>query len=232
VIQRLSEIMAARQPIVLSDGLIEVIKWIALLLMTADHYNKYIYNGTIPYVFEAGRLALPIFSIVFAYNLSRINIVTSGAYKRILTRLFAIALISSVPYIALGAVAFGWWPLNIIFTLLASGIAITIYESNSKFKIEIITTVVVLAGMVVEYMWPAITLTFCAYLFFKRPNIQLLGSWFISLFCLYFINGNFWAMLVIPIIILLPFIKLNFPRWQYAFYCYYPAHLIILWLLK
>lgn len=32
--------------LVLSDGALEALKWTALLLMTGDHVNKYLFNGT------------------------------------------------------------------------------------------------------------------------------------------------------------------------------------------
>jgi hypothetical protein len=33
--------------LVLADGTVEALKWFALLLMTGDHVNKYLFNGTI-----------------------------------------------------------------------------------------------------------------------------------------------------------------------------------------
>ncbi|MCB2035736.1 MAG: hypothetical protein KDF56_02300 [Ottowia sp.] len=47
--------------LVLADGTVEALKWFALLLMTGDHVNKYLFNGTIDWLFDAGRLCLPIF---------------------------------------------------------------------------------------------------------------------------------------------------------------------------
>ncbi len=58
--------------LVLANGTVELLKWLALLFMTLDHFNKYVYNGTIPYLFEIGRLAMPLFSFAFAYNLKKI----------------------------------------------------------------------------------------------------------------------------------------------------------------
>lgn len=54
-----------------ADGTVEGLKWLGLLLMTGDHVNKYLFNGTLPFLFEAGRLAMPIFVFVLAFNLAR-----------------------------------------------------------------------------------------------------------------------------------------------------------------
>lgn len=58
------------KPLHVPDGTVEALKWLALALMTGDHVNKYLFNGTLPFLFEAGRLALPIFVFVLAYNLA------------------------------------------------------------------------------------------------------------------------------------------------------------------
>ena len=54
-----------------ADGTLEALKGLALLLMSADHVNKYLLNGTVPALFDAGRLALPDFTFVLACNLGR-----------------------------------------------------------------------------------------------------------------------------------------------------------------
>ena len=55
----------------LSDGAVEAMKWLGLILMTADHAQKYGLIPAVPGVYEAGRLAFPLFGIVMAYNLAR-----------------------------------------------------------------------------------------------------------------------------------------------------------------
>jgi hypothetical protein len=78
-----------------SDGTIEVMKWLVLLSMTSDHVNKYLFNETLPFLFEAGRVAMPLFVFVLAYNLARPGIYESGAYLRIMTRLTIFGLLSN-----------------------------------------------------------------------------------------------------------------------------------------
>ena len=57
--------------LVVSNGTIEGLKWVGLLLMTGDHVNKYLFAERLPGLSELGRLAMPIFGFVLAYNLAR-----------------------------------------------------------------------------------------------------------------------------------------------------------------
>jgi hypothetical protein len=38
---------------VIADGTLEALRWLALVLMTGDHANKYLFNGTLPWLFNA-----------------------------------------------------------------------------------------------------------------------------------------------------------------------------------
>ena len=92
-----------------SDGAIEALKWIDLVVMTRDHVNKYLFNATLPGLFEAGRLCLPLFVFVLAYNLARPGTLASGAYLRTLKRLAIFGALASAPFMALGGLLAGWW---------------------------------------------------------------------------------------------------------------------------
>ena len=59
------------RPLVLSSGAVEILKWTAAALMVGDHINKYLLHGSEPLLFDAGRLAMPLFAIVLGYNLAR-----------------------------------------------------------------------------------------------------------------------------------------------------------------
>ena len=106
--------------LVVADGSIEALKWLALLLMTGDHVNKYLLNGANPLLFNMGRMALPIFCFVLAYNLARPDTLQRGIYGRTMTRLTLFGLAATPAFLALGGLWAGWWPLNVMFTLLAA----------------------------------------------------------------------------------------------------------------
>ena len=50
----------------LSNGAVEAMKWLGLILMTADHAQKYGLLPAMPGVYEAGRLAFPLFGMAVA----------------------------------------------------------------------------------------------------------------------------------------------------------------------
>ena len=87
--------------LVVHDGSLEALKWIALVLMTGDHVNKYLFNGTIPALFNAGRVALPLFIFVLAYNLARPGTLERGAYPRTMKRLALFGVLATPAFIAL-----------------------------------------------------------------------------------------------------------------------------------
>ena len=104
----------------LSSGSLEALKWLALLLMTLDHVNKYLLHASVPELFAAGRLALPQFGFVLGYNLARPGAPASGGYSRTARRLGIFGSIATIPVIALGGLGWGWWPFNFMATLLVA----------------------------------------------------------------------------------------------------------------
>lgn len=215
--------------IIISNGTIEGLKFLALILMTGDHVNKYLFNGTLPYLFEAGRLAMPIFVFVLAYNLARPGQLESGVYGRTMKRLATFGIIASVPFMALGTVYEGWWPLNILFTLLA--ITATAYFIEKK-QFFFAFLVFVNAGTVVEFWWPAMLFGVAVWSYLKQPSIYTAGVAVLACAALGFINGNMWALAALPILVSSTMFDLKVPRTRWFFYGFYPLHLGALWLIR
>lgn len=92
----------------IADGTVEALKWLGLVLMTLDHVNKYALHERVPALFYAGRLAMPIFAFVLAFNLARPGRLASGAYGRVALRLGAFGALASAPFVALDGLAWGW----------------------------------------------------------------------------------------------------------------------------
>src|SRR5271163_2578037 len=115
---------ASRQgprPWAMADGSLEAIKWAALVLMAFDHANKYLYAEKLPIVFQLGRIVMPMFGFVLAYNLARPDALVKGLHARMIYRLGATGLIAAPICVMLNSQfvnASLWWPLNILFTLL------------------------------------------------------------------------------------------------------------------
>lgn len=214
-----------------SNGSTETLKWIGLVLMTGDHVNKYLFNDTMPFLFNAGRLCLPIFVIVLAYNLARPQ-ATDDARLRAMKRLLVFGVLSSIPFIALDGLLAGWWPLNVLFTLLVITIIVTLIENGGIANIMIAAVVFLIGGSSVEFWWPAVALGVAAWSYFKRQSVLAVFIWFLSCAALWFINGNWWALAVLPLILLASRVDLPVPRLRWAFYIYYPLHLSVIWLIR
>ena len=219
----------------IKDGTLEALKWIALMLMTMDHINKYLFNETLSYLFEAGRLAMPIFVFVLAYNLARPGAVERGVYRRTMSRLALFGLLASPAFIAFGSLIAGWFPLNILFTLLVIAAVIALIECAQTGRVlPALAAILVfcLGGGVVEFGWPAVAFGVAAWWYCKTPSWSALMVALLACYSLVLVNGNQWAMAALPVIFGATRINLKVPRLRWFFYAYYPLHLFALLLIR
>jgi len=217
--------------LLLSSGTLEALKWLALLLMTLDHVNKYLLHASVPELFAAGRLALPLFGFVLGYNLARPGALASGGYLRTARRLAVFGSIATIPFIALGGLGWGWWPLNIMATLLVATLCAWLIEVGGPVRLAAAAAVFIVGGALVEFWWPGLAACLLAWAYCRRPSWVTLALWVGALASLYVINGNLWALAAAPLIFAAGQVKLTVPRGRLGFYVYYPAHLAVLWVL-
>ena len=221
----------ALAPLCLSNGAIEALKWLGLILMTLDHVNKYLLHSSVPALFDAGRTVMPIFAIMLAYNLARPGTFERGVYQRVMTRLAIAGTLATLPFIALGGLGWGWWPLNIMFMLL---VATSVMYSNERGPVGRILAVglFVAGGAVVEFWWPALAIAVGAWSYFRRPNWPALLFVLFGLVALYAINKNLCAFAALPLVVLAAGFDLPVPRVRWLFYAFYPLHLAVIWLAR
>ncbi|KTT27466.1 conjugal transfer protein TraX [Pseudomonas oryzihabitans] len=200
--------------------------------MTGDHVNKYLFNATLPGLFEAGRLALPLFMFVLAYNLARPGTLERGVYGRTLTRLAVFGALATVPFVALGGLYAGWWPLNVMFTLLVFTATAYLIERGGKLYLMTAGIVFLVGGSTVEYWWPAVAFGLAVWSYTRRPNGAAAVVALSACVGLWFINRNLWALTSLPALWLASNVDLRMPRLRWAFYAYYPLHLGVLWLIR
>lgn len=223
---------AIKPQINIANGTLEAIKWVALVLMTLDHVNKYLFAHQLPFFYELGRIAMPLFVFVLAYNLARPNALLNGAHWRVSKRLAIYGVVASLPYMALGTVVSGWWPLNIMFLLLAATAIFGLVEHGGRLQGVLAVAVFAIAGSLVEYWWPALALAICCWLYCKRPSLGRLSAMTLCLIALSLVNQNLWACAALPIIVAAPKVDLQIIRCRQLFYAYYPLHLSALWVVK
>jgi hypothetical protein len=212
----------------IADGTLEALKWLGLALMTGDHVNKYLFNGTLPVLFEVGRLAMPIFIFVLAVNLARPKRRESGSCQRVMMRLAIFGALSSIPFIALGGIYHGWWPLNILFTLLVLTATIFFIERGRP----IIAAMAFTCSALTEFNVPAVLFGLAVWSYAKKPTLSELCLGLFACASLWIVNGNLWALAVLPLLAVATRIHLQVPRLRWLFYTYYPLHLSALWLIR
>jgi len=227
-------------PLSINHGALELLKWFALICMTVDHVNKYLLGGSEEAMFLVGRLALPIFAVVLGLNLARSEGEALGsACRRTMLRLAAAGSLASVPFMALGGLGWGWWPLNIMFTFFVATAAI--FLVGSKGWTVGAVAVAFVGGAVVEFWWPGVTLCIAAWAYARKPSIGRLlviagacGSLTLLGWALAhqpLVNSWGFALAALPLILAVSKLSLKVLRLRLFFYLYYPAHLTVIWVL-
>lgn len=202
------------------------LKVIAMLSMFIDHIAYY-YGCDNPYLYElmrtVGRIAFPTFAFLLAEGF-----VHTRNRQQYLISLFAFALLSEIPWMLLNHDG----SHNVIFTLLAGILGLHVIEnSKSHWITAICVTLIGLATIFsdTDYSWRGFGLVLIFYMFRGRPELQTLFG--IPLMYEYGILGVLVAFSVIWLY--------NGERgfiqgkaWKYAFYAFYPAHLMMIYYLR
>ena len=196
----------------------ELLKWLAVILMTGDHVAKVIYGGYVPGLSEAGRVAFPLFALVMAYNLAQPGADVAKSVRRL-----ALWGIIAQPVHALAFVY--WIPLNILLTFALCAAAI--YTASERRWVVLVFAAVVMP-MFVDYQWAGVGFVLLAWFAFKSGQLWALVPAFGAI-CWF--NGNLWALAAIPVVVSLSRLEWQVPRRRWAFYGYYVAHLACIGLL-
>jgi hypothetical protein len=215
----------------MAEGSLVAIKWTALVLMVFDHVNKYLYAEKLPVIFQLGRIVMPMFGFVLAYNLARPGAVARGVHGRMLFRLALAGLAASPMFIILNGMYVttnAWWPLNILFMLMLVVLLTYLIDRGGVKNYLLAVVLFVVGGALVEYLWMGVLCCLGAWLFCRDASRSRLLLWFLGTLSLAVINGNAWALVAIPIVLVAGRLSFRLPRLTWAFYTFYPAHLLIL----
>jgi hypothetical protein len=214
-----------RSALYIDEGVIQALKWLALLLMIVDHANKYLAFGKIEWMFAAGRVCMPLFCFVLAYNLNRPGELAGDAFSRVMKRTTLSGCIAMPFFILLGGLGWGWWPLNIMFMFFVATWIMWLLERSRRGDLAWAVIVFLIGGAVVEYWWIGIAMCLAARQHCKHPGVLSFALMVLVTAALYVINKNLWALAAMPLIALAPYMyEVRIPRWRNVFYIVYPAH--------
>ncbi|WP_186429298.1 TraX family protein [Clostridium sp. BSD9I1] len=218
------------------------IKLLACLCMLIDHIGAALFPQYI-FLRIIGRLAFPLFAWMIALGYKH----TSDPI-RYMKRLGIFALISQVPFnLALKAQS-----LNIFFTLLLGLIAIYFYdkyekEQNERGKqLSIILPSIIATILNTDYFAYGIATIFLFYYYsqdFKKLiksqailNIALISLYIISVIlggASFELGGIIQLFSLFSLIIIRYYNeKQGFKKYKYAFYAFYPVHLLVIYFMK
>lgn len=187
--------------------------------MTGDHINTILFDRSLPYLTEAGRICYPIFAAVLTFNLMRPDIDAGRALRRL--------VIMGVIAQPIHAIAFGsYWPLNILFTL-----ALGVWLASYTGPLWVALAMFFIGGAFVDYQWFGLffIIATCAALKAKPERwARALALVVVGTASLWFINGNLWALLALPVVAVAIAVRPRVPRLRWAFYAYYPIHFAVL----
>ncbi len=203
-----------------AGGTLTALKWLAVVLMVADHVDWLLLDNALGVHASLGRLVFPVFGWVIAYNLARPGAIDAGVHQRMLVRLAAIGAIAAPAYVYLA----GWLPLNIMFTL---SLLVAITWAIERGHILLAAAAFAVAGGFVDYQWFGLTFALGVWAAYRFNPAWIIAG-LAGLAGLYVVNGNLAALWALPVLALASQLQLQLPRHQFAFYAVYPLHLAVL----
>ena len=226
------------------------LKWIAVFTMVLSHLaqTNLMYNMGEEYWFMAdifvfiGRIAMPIFCFFTVQA-----IIYTKNYKKYFFRLLAFALVAEVPYdLAFYEKPFYSYGQNVIFTILIAAFAIFLIDKLLKRDENIIINIVGIILITIAAMYLAVLLrtdyssmgVVAIVLIYLARNNKILSA--LALMIGFLFEFEVWGSVIpisygfvylaIPLIMLYNGKRGNQNKW--AFYIFYPAHLLVIYLMK
>lgn len=196
-----------------------VFKIIACLLMLIDHIGMIYFPQQV--IFRViGRLAMPM----FAYQMA-IGIKKTSNDRRFVFRLLLLAIFSQVFYIY----AAGTLRLNILFNFLMAALIIMVYKKNDILGyVALGLSALLLDYRIIDYgiTIPILVFIFYRYNSFKYVSLAVISFALIDSVALS--NLQLYSILAIPLIYLYRDKNTYNRKLKYAYYAFYPLHLLVL----
>lgn len=203
-----------------------VLKSIAMVAMLIDHMGAVLFPQYLG-MRMIGRIAFPIYCFLLVEGAMH----TSDIRKYEL-RLFLFALVSELPFDLAFQGTIDFNHQNVFFTLLLGVIGIDLAQRwRSKLNTILIFIILVIVAefLKTDYRGSGIVFIFCYYLLYQKKVIKQL-AFVLENYLLYGSGVQIYASFAV-----LPMLLYNGkkgPSLKYVFYVFYPAHLLILYLIS
>jgi hypothetical protein len=210
----------------MTSGGRELLKWLALVLMVGDHVNAAWWSRSVPWLYDLGRVVMPTFAAVLACNLAGAGNVENGRYLRTIKRLMLVGVIAYPFHVwALGQ---GWFVANILLGYALAVGCMYWVDRYGSVGWMISAVAILIGGSVVEFYWAAPLVTLAWWCWWRRWSLAAF-LWLLASFgALCLVNGNAWALVALPLVLLARNVAWTLQRRPWAFYVFYPAHLAFL----
>lgn len=215
------------------------LKVIAVISMAIDHTGAVLFPN-IMLLRKLGRLAFPIYCFLLIEGFMHTHSV-----KKYAMRLFAFAIISEIPYdLAFRRTTFFWRNNNVFFTLLIGLLSVWGIDYFIKRKKYYKLLAIFPAGfgllaaklMYTDYNWYGVAIIYIFYLFRHEKDLSIFPFTLLTLYHTGFFRGIHTAIQNLCIFSYVPILlysgKKGNLKLKYAFYAFYPVHLIVLYIIK
>lgn len=213
------------------------LKVIAVIAMVIDHVGK-VFFPDVQILQVIGRIAFPIFIYCIV-----VGVTHTRNFKKYLTRLGIFAIVSQIPWIiafnpTIDGIKENWMIMNIFFTLFFS--AVFVYGMKEKSWGYIIAAMMAFSFFPLDYGFDTVFLLSSIYLLRNNKVVACVLTSVILALPL-FTGGDLnvfglslglqgFAILAIPFIYMRT--NMNIKINKYFFYSFYPAHLLMIFLIK
>ena len=204
----------------LRAGQLEAVKWVALAFMLLEHFWRYAIGDMPPAVYQAGRIAFPLFAFALALGLGSKPCVTMRA---VLVRIFAWAAIAQIACLT---VEVPLTRLNVLFTLGLGLLGAYALSCEPRWwRAAIFAVPIAILGWHCEFGLWGVGLVF-ALLQLARSGWESRNYWLLTglmLATLAIPNRSISALLAVPAAYLVILSGLAIPRIRRVFYWIYVA---------
>lgn len=135
-------------PDTLSPGAIDLIKVMALLAMMVDHFNTLFIRAPAPELYALGRMAFPLFTMIWAVNITR----APARLQARANRLWIWAVVTQPAFALAFHNHFPWYVLNILFVF--AGVT-QLLAWRAKYAWKGVVTGIILLTALIYPLWPA-----------------------------------------------------------------------------